>query len=88
VANISVITEDRNRSTMPKLHKVPTKIIFDLLEKFREVHAETRPPGVDVNLYRQIILSCVEILSLMGLCPSFPCQTGIIMKKNKQRLHR
>jgi hypothetical protein len=64
---ITVITEDRNRSTVAKLHKVSTKTIFDLLEKFREAHAETHPPGVDVNLYRQIILSCTEVLSLMGM---------------------
>jgi hypothetical protein len=68
VANTyTVITEDRNRSTVAKLHKVPTKIIFDLYGKFHEAYAETRPPGVDVDLYRQIIPSCVEVLSLMGM---------------------
>jgi len=74
-----------------KLHKVPTEIIFDLLGKLREVHAETRPPGVDVNLYRQIILSCVEILSLMGLYPSLafeyvPQSTFLFFTKEDERM--
>jgi serine/threonine protein kinase len=62
---ITVIAEDIHRSTVAKLHKVSTKIIFELLENFREV--QTRSPGIIVNLYRQIVLSCVEVLSRMGM---------------------
>jgi hypothetical protein len=67
---ITVITEDRNRSSVAKLHKVPTKIIFDLREYLRKIDTLTGLLGLSVNLYRGIIRSCVGVLSLIGMFPS------------------
>jgi hypothetical protein len=74
---ITVIIEDQRRPTVAKLHKVTTLDIFELLEIFRAVRieAEKRVPDREVSLYRQIVRSCVELSSSMGM-ELYPPVTG------------